>query len=546
MSALPVRVRPRPGQALDSYLEHLADVNQLTTAQLIGLLRAGGAPTRYLPVAPDPRLLSAVADLAGLDVRDLHGSALAHHALTDISTAGVQAAGRYGHRAIAAKGWVFLHGTQVCPTCLATDRSWQTVWRLPIVTTCTAHGNHLVTFCPGCRRPPRDGRHSHLRPVGADTRCGNPLGAGPLLQCQHDLASINATAADPDSVARQRRTNSELAGEAVYVLGSPAPARQYLRDLRGLCVLLLHLASQPTASDHAPWAGLLHDELATRTDQRGPRWGVRPPTDTTVRAAALDAADQILSRDLETAGSQLAAWFSLIPATNDGPLGWLADRTTMTPTLTRLVTTGLAPYRRISHHLDTRPLLGGRPVHHIPQVLPTDLYEKYLSGLIDRADLTGRTYASLCLARAAPEVRTWAEAAERLGLPATIGTNTARACSARLTVPTDEFTRRLALAAEELPRLDYQALEATITRRVHMSRWFAEWVRIWRPETRDSDRLHAITWLWIHAAHAHPDTAPTWDRFEDPRTAKTQYRGFESSLTGADERSLTSALHKRA
>lgn len=182
----------------------------------------------------------------------------------------------------------------------------------------------------------------------------------------------------------------------------------------------------------------------------------------------------------------------------------------------------------------------------IPQVLPEDLYEHYLDGLIDRSDLTGRTYASLCLVRATRHVRTWADAAEHLGLPPTIGTNTSRACSARLTIPPQEFTTKLSLIAEALPRQDYQALEQTVTRRVHMSRWFDEWVGISRPATPGSDRLHATTWLWIHAAHGHPDTAPTWSQFDDLRAARARYRRFENSLTTSDERSLTQALYKRA
>src|SRR5690606_37905113 len=75
---------------------------------------------------------------------------------------------RYGHRDLAAKGWVQLHGTQTCPACLAQDGAWATTWRLPVVTTCTTHARHLAITCPGCRRPFRDGRFNHLRPVGAD------------------------------------------------------------------------------------------------------------------------------------------------------------------------------------------------------------------------------------------------------------------------------------------------------------------------------------------------------------------------------------------
>ena len=50
----------------------------------------------------------------------------------------------------------------------------------------------------------------------------------------------------------------------------------------------------------------------------------------------------------------------------DGPLGWLADRTVMTPTLTRLVMAARAPHRRVSHHLDNHP--GGRMPINLPSM----------------------------------------------------------------------------------------------------------------------------------------------------------------------------------
>lgn len=77
MSPLPVRLVPRPGQALDSYLEYLADANQLSTAQLMTHLRATStAPTRYLALALDPTVLAIIAGLADLRMEDLSGTVL--------------------------------------------------------------------------------------------------------------------------------------------------------------------------------------------------------------------------------------------------------------------------------------------------------------------------------------------------------------------------------------------------------------------------------------------------------------------------------------
>jgi len=47
---LPVTLDLHRGQALDCYLEHLAEANGITTAQLLTVVRGGGGPgaTRFL------------------------------------------------------------------------------------------------------------------------------------------------------------------------------------------------------------------------------------------------------------------------------------------------------------------------------------------------------------------------------------------------------------------------------------------------------------------------------------------------------------------
>lgn len=62
--ALPVCLPPREGESIESWLEHLADANALTTAQLMTHLRSRGASTRYLTLAPAPTTVRALADLA--------------------------------------------------------------------------------------------------------------------------------------------------------------------------------------------------------------------------------------------------------------------------------------------------------------------------------------------------------------------------------------------------------------------------------------------------------------------------------------------------
>ena len=51
-AALPVSVAPRPGESIESWLEHLADANGLTTAQLLATTGRGRAGTRFLTLTP--------------------------------------------------------------------------------------------------------------------------------------------------------------------------------------------------------------------------------------------------------------------------------------------------------------------------------------------------------------------------------------------------------------------------------------------------------------------------------------------------------------
>jgi len=454
---------------------------------------------------------------------------------TALDLTGLDPADRYSYRQVAARGWTPAHGTQICPTCLAEDGAWQSAWRLLIVASCTRHQSLLVARCPSCRRPFRDQRHSHLRRVGAATVCGNPLGAGPTKQCQHDLTTIEATSPADDVIAVQARVDAALVGRQVTVLGQAAKPAAYLTDLRHLTTLLLHLAGQPGAPQLAPWVPDLAQEAETRSGDRGPRWGLRPPEQPGLRAAALATADGILTApDLDTAAARLTPWTERTPTTNDGPLGWLADRTVMTTTLTRLVTAARAPQRRLSHYFDTpRPDGARMPINliFIPQVIPHAQYLEHLQGAFDSSEATVRQFASLSLARLHPDITSWAAAAEALHMPAPMGVRCARVCSATMLIPTGEWEDRLWVAIQEVRRRDYRATEAKIEHRRHLtSRWFQEWARQYRPGTRHTSVTHGLTWQWVHVAHAHLDLSPAWRGKKLTAKDRAHYRQFADSL----------------
>ena len=121
---LPVSLAPRPGESIESWLEHLADANGLTTAQLLTLARGPGVSTRYLTLAPAPVTITHLAALARVDADAVTASTLAAYDGTALDLVGLDVDDRHSYRQVAARGWAPAHGTQICPACLAADGAW--------------------------------------------------------------------------------------------------------------------------------------------------------------------------------------------------------------------------------------------------------------------------------------------------------------------------------------------------------------------------------------------------------------------------------------
>jgi hypothetical protein len=195
-SALPVSVAAQLGESIESWLEHLAEANGLTTAQLLAATGRGRAGTRYLTLAPSLETISRLAAFARVDEGSVYAATcLVRRHRLDLT--GLDPADRYSYRQVAARGWTPAHGTQICPACLADSGAWKTAWRLLHVTACTDHRVVLIAECPSCGRPFRDQRHSHLRRVGAATLCGTPSG--------EDRSNSASTTSAASLVSRPRR-----------------------------------------------------------------------------------------------------------------------------------------------------------------------------------------------------------------------------------------------------------------------------------------------------------------------------------------------------
>lgn len=517
---LPTLIDLAHGEALDAYLERVADANYLTPARLIEMVRAGhDTTTAYLMLAPTPATLARIARLTGGDTAALQNATLAAYDGTSLDLHGLDPAHQSSFRTISARGWIPGHGTQICPQCLGGDGIWLTTWRLPTTTVCRTHGTYLLSTCPGCRRPFRDQRHSPLRVVGPQTVCGNPLGQGPRKQCRVDLTTLTAEPADDDCLQRQARQDAADAGGTVPTFAGGLAGLEFTTTLRSLTALLLHLAASTRTPDNLPsWAR----DVADAGTPRVRRWSIRPPQDPVLRSRALTAADHILAvEDIDTAAARFGSWLQHIPDVPEGRLGWLADHTRITPTLTRLVMAAHAPRRRLSHLLDQSPPLTAS-TRQIPQVLPSRLVDERLAGLFDSRPATIGLFASLCLARTHPHIHSWADAACELGLPPEVGERTARACSASMTASPADVVTALGAASREL-EIDYRALEDRVRHLARTTRWFTQWARIHRPGTHPASHGCAVLWIWLEVVHGQAGTAPAG-------ASRSAFRKFVRSL----------------
>ncbi len=188
---LPARVAIDPRESLDSYLERIALVNDLTTKSLVRMLKenrdGSSVSTAFMLVRPSDELVGRIVDLTGLGASAVENSTLLRYdGGAPLNLDGFDPLDRASYRAIVCQGWFPQHGTQLCPLCLSHDGIWQLSWKLPVSTVCPDHGVYLVAECSRCSRRFRTRHHSPLRPrLDEHQPCGNPLGFS--APCRHSI-----------------------------------------------------------------------------------------------------------------------------------------------------------------------------------------------------------------------------------------------------------------------------------------------------------------------------------------------------------------------
>lgn len=574
--ALPVRLSIHDQEALDSYLERTCTANEIAPATLIRQLTtrrppacgdhpaaAPAATCTFMMLNPDPALVEQIARATATAPGAIQRATLSRFSAgLPLQLDALDPHDRYSLRQVAMQGWFPGYGTQMCPHCLADDQLWQVAWRLPIITICLHHSAYLATECPTCRQQFRNHHHVVLRrPAWPELTCDNPR--GDQSHCTQPLDRIAVHRASPEQIHTTARITAACNGTPVRILGLTWQPADYLRLLRNLTVLLLHLAAQPGIADVADWAPQVARAGADRSNARRPRWAITPPRDAWLRAAALTEADQILSADdTVAAAEQLNRWTRHTPIDANGQLAWQVDHTTATPELVGLLQAALGRRRHIIAQLRTATFTAPRPddplrpaestilpANAIPQLLPLPLYEQHLRSMLGGRALTTRRYASLCLMHRRPEIRSWAQAAGRLGLETSRGRPTARAASQRLRATPARLGAAIVAIERQLPHtVDYREREEAVKNLAGMLASRRALPTALLAVGADNRPAVAIGWLWCRLAAGDPDLIPATDPITSSQTTARRYEigraiaRFEAALTADDWTRLTALV----
>ncbi|OSC31657.1 hypothetical protein B8W69_04300 [Mycobacterium vulneris] len=549
LELLPSRPALHPAEALDGYLERLAEANGLSTATLHKLMREalGTDPMAlvFLMIKPQRAAVEAIADLGGADRAALTAATLVRYGDgLPLHLEGLDPSRRHTYRSLVAQGWFPPHGSQACPICLARDGIWRLEWRLPLVAVCRIHDVELLTQCAACQRRFRIRRHSPMRPsVGPDQLCGNPIGL--QRHCAWPIVNQRTRRAAPAAVAAVNMVALALAGRRVDMLGREVDPRIFLAELRHVATMLLHLLTTARDSASPEWSRLIHNESASRTAElRNPRWGISPPRSSALRGHVLAEANAILGQStLTNAGARLATWLAPISGVANGPNNWLLNRTTRTATTHELIIAALSGRHHVGRRLNGMRVRQLPPICAVPQLLDLELFVEFFDDMLGGYQWTGRLYVSLCLARSVTAAQNWPAAATQLGLDPAIGWRTARAASGRMRATPEVFADAVRRTLRVLPRdRNFRQRETRVAALASdPSAWFDRWRTSSRPDRRPASLLYAITWMWCEPAQGWLGASPAWQNSVTAR-AKASYREFSERLAPAAEAGLRSLV----
>ena len=264
MAAIPIRLPPLPGEALDSWLETYAHLLHVTVPDIFALAGVdwepfagdGGSQHKLWLYQLDEPSLAALSAVSGVPAATLAGMTLARYEGTGLAT--VTAAPGLPR---TPRWWRQPIGSRYCPRCLAANGGrWMLSWRIPWTFACTSCQVLLADTCPDCGRRHHRTRTSQPRRPGRCDLTGLPLPAprpprGGLPGCTSDPADTAAIALPGDGFAlRAQHHIDDLIAALLAVRGQPpelAALQQYLDDVHAVAraaVSALHGPVTPPAA----------------------------------------------------------------------------------------------------------------------------------------------------------------------------------------------------------------------------------------------------------------------------------------------------------
>ncbi|MFF3873010.1 TniQ family protein [Streptomyces sp. NPDC001978] len=318
---LPIRLDPLPGEALDSWLEALAQ--RLDTP--LGDVRSHlGFPVRdrsgnhLRDIPPDWTIAlreyetSAIAHASGLSPTVITAMTLAHY---DQRAFRIDLDRRHVDRRVL---WGRGRGSRFCPNCLADSGGrWKLTWRLGWAFACPTHRRLLTDCCPNCGRVQRE-RPRSGRVVPQPGICGNPPsrpGRASSGGCGFDLTetrTLRLPAGHPALTAQDRLLDIIESGTAAFgaYTASPQSAYDALADIRAVggrvladlpADVIKNLLPADLADEHLTLAP--GSRLASRAVERP---GLMAPPRAVSAAVAVAIALRVLEhRDLHQAGEAM-------------------------------------------------------------------------------------------------------------------------------------------------------------------------------------------------------------------------------------------------
>jgi hypothetical protein len=233
---LPIRLPPRPGESLESWLAALAFRHNATWGELLAAVmpaRAGNDSAIWVGNLPAVLASEQVASIAAT-------SGVTEHKILAMTLGGNRFPFLRATKRATSILWGPATRQRYCPLCLAeSDGCWLLEWQMPWIVVCMRHCCFLRDTCTECGRAFRTGGARFgggvpLRPRRC--RCGFDLSGAPvdLLPAGHPVLGTHHRL--------RKLLAARTVNEGVYCV-SPVDAEQLLADIRFVALRILGAAT---------------------------------------------------------------------------------------------------------------------------------------------------------------------------------------------------------------------------------------------------------------------------------------------------------------